>query len=68
MDGTAYTACKTCGWNKGGKAYTTGAHSILQKKGCAVSYKLMCMMKQIFCDVDDGSEEVRARKVNIGIM
>ena len=28
VDGTAYAACKTCGWNCGPKAHTSGAHDL----------------------------------------
>ena len=66
MGGTAYAACKTCGWNKGGKAHTTGAHSILQKKFYFVSYKLKCKMKNIVDDEESESKEVVKKRKQEG--
>ena len=67
VDGTAYAACKTCGWNKGKKAYTTSAHSISKKKGYLVSYNLKCKMKNIDADEEENAEEVpKKEKVTFG--
>merc|ERR1712086_793003 len=63
IDGSAYAACKHCGWNKGRCSHTTGAHDVSSKSGYSVSFALQTQLNKV-ANKDGGDDDAPPKKKN----
>jgi hypothetical protein len=63
IDGSAYAACKHCGWNTGRCSHTTGAHGVSLKSGYSASFALQTQLNKLV-NKDGGDDDTPPKKKN----
>ena len=64
IDGSAYAACKHCGWNTGSISHTTGAHDLSFKSGYSTSFALQTKLNKLVAGNSNGGDTPVKKKGN----